>query len=261
MTAHFTKPFNPIQWPAVPHDFTGDNVLGIYTNETTQRYVYGTRYITWDGRVYKYMGITTNGCTSYHGVCNTLEAQTSWTTALVGTAGDRHYTVTDATAIAEDQLAGGMVMIYDSTIANSTHYFIVGNDATSGGTVRLYLEFPLSHTVTASDSIEMWENPYRLVNGGASQETHPWVGVPCVTASTGYKVWVQTWGTSIISPGNTTLDDAAANERQVLWMGNGTLGETGEAAITAGYQQLAGYLQDAGTSDIPGPRIYLMCST
>lgn len=261
MSRIFTFPFRPLDWAAVPHDFTGDNNLGIYTSETTQRYIYGTRYITWDGRVYKYMGLTTNGCTSYTGVCGTQEAQTSWVAAVAATAGDRIFTITDATTIAEDQLAGGMVHIYDSTIANGVNHFFVGNDASNGTNVRCYLEFPLSHTVTTSDSIEMWENPYRLVNGGASQETHPWLGVPCVTAATGFKVWVQTWGTTLLSPGNLTLDDAAANDRQVQWYGNGTLGEYNGTNMTAGAQQLAGYLQDAGTGDIPGPRIYLMCSS
>ncbi|KKL18965.1 hypothetical protein LCGC14_2470230, partial [marine sediment metagenome] len=90
-TNKFKFPFNPINWPALPHDFTGDNNLGIYTSETTQRYVYGTRYITWDGRVYKYMGLTTGGCVSYHGVAGTLSAQTEFVTAVAGTVGDRAY--------------------------------------------------------------------------------------------------------------------------------------------------------------------------
>ena len=261
MSKHFTKPFNPIEWPAVPHDFTGDNNLGIYTSETTQRYVYGTRYITWDGRVYKYMGLTTNGCTSYTGVCGTSDVETSWVTAVAANAGERALTVTDATTLAEDVMAGGMIHIYNATIANGVNMFIVGNEASNGTNVKIYLEFPLSAAVTTSDSEEMWHNPYRLVNGGASQETHPWLGVPCVTAATGYNVWVQTWGTTLLSPGNTTLDDAAANDRQVFWYGNGTLGEYGGTNINVGAQQLAGYLQDYGTGDISGPRIYLMCST
>lgn len=261
MSNQFQYPFNPINWPAVPHDFAGNLNLGIYTNETTQRYVYGTRYITWDGRVYKYMGVTSNGCTSYHGVCGTQGNQTNYVAAKAADAGSRVFTVTDSTVVSEDQLAGGMVHIYDTTSANGVNMFIVGNDLGNSTNIRLYLEFPLSHTVTTSDYVEMWENPYRLVESGGSHETHPWLGIACVTASTGYNVWAQTWGTTLISPGNDTLDDAAVNERQVFWMGNGTLAEGGESAVTAGEQQIAGYLQDAGTGNIAGPRIYLMCST
>lgn len=87
MSNKFTLPFNPIEWPAAPHDFSGDLNLGIYAKETVQRYVYGTRYITWDGRVYKYMGVTTSGVTSYHACSNSLSAFTGWVTALVGNAG------------------------------------------------------------------------------------------------------------------------------------------------------------------------------
>jgi len=261
MSKQFSKSFNPINWPAVPHDFTGDNVLGIYAKETTQRYTYGTRYITWDGRVYKYMGITTQGCKSYSGVCGTIEVQTGWVTAVAASVGERALTVTDASTIAEDQLAGGMIHIYNATIENGVNMFIVGNDASNGTNVKIYLEFPLSAAVTTSDSEEMWENPMRLVESSASRETHPWLGVPCVTAVSGQNVWVQTWGTTLVGPGNTTLDDAAANDRAVQWYGNGKLGEYNGTNMTAGAQQMAGYLQDAGTGDIAGPRIYLMCST
>lgn len=262
MSNHFQYPFNPINWPAVPHDFTGDNNLGIYTSETTQRYVYGTRYITWDGRVYKYMLLTTGGGVSYHGVANTLEAQTGWTTALTGTAGDRHYTVTDTSTIAEDQMAGAMLQIYDSTIDNSHSIHIVGNDAGTGATVKLYLEFPLPVTVTASDSVEMFGNPYRAVSE-ASHSTAAWVGIPCVTAATTYKIWAQTWGPALVSPGNTTLDDAAANERLVQWKYNATICEIddGDGYNAAGKGQTAGYILNAGTAGIAGPQIYLMCST
>ena len=260
MTAHFTKPFNPINWPAVPHDFTGDNVLGIYTSETTQRYVYGTRYITWDGRVYKYMLLTTGGGVSYHGVAGTLPAQTGWTTALAGTAGDRSYTVTDSTAVAEDSLAGAMIQIYDSTIDNSHSIHIVGNDLGNGTNIRLYLEFPLPVTVTSSDSIELFENQYRAVSE-ASNQYGPWLGVPCVTAATTYNIWAQTWGPALISPGNTSLDDAAADERQAHWRYNATLGEVDDSYVNAGKNQIAGYIWNQGTGGIAGPQIYLMCST
>ncbi len=258
MSKNFTKSFNPINWPALPHDFTGDNNLGIYTSETTQRYVYGTRYITWDGRVYKYMGLTTGGCVSYHGVANTLEAVTGFTAAVAGTVGDRAYTITD-TGIAEDQLAGAMITLYKATIDNTTNVAIVGNDATSGSTTRIYLEFPLSSTMTASDNVEVYENPYRLVSE-TTNAFRAWMGIPTVTAATGLNVWVQTWGPALVSPVNTTIDDAAANERMAFWAANAGILEV-DAGTGAGKNQVAGYILNAGTSDIAGPQIYLMCST
>ena len=260
MSKHFSKPFNPIEWPAVPHDFTGDNNLGIYTAETTQRYVYGTRYITWDGRVYKYMGTTTGGVVSYHAVHGTLAAQTEYVTAVATNAGSRAMTVTDTSTIAEDQMAGGMVQVYAASSANSTQYHIVGNDAGNATNVKVYLEFPLSAAVTVSDSIEMYANQYRLVSE-ADYAVGAWLGVPCVSAATGYNVWAQTWGPCVVSPGNTTLDDAAANERMCFFGANATIREVDDALVTAGKNQVAGFIWNAGTGGIAGPQIYLTLST
>ena len=50
-TNNFTLPNGPLKWISSPLDKTGDYNLGIYTDDTTQRFVYGTRFITWDGRV------------------------------------------------------------------------------------------------------------------------------------------------------------------------------------------------------------------
>ncbi len=261
MTAHFTKPFNPINWPAVPHDFTGDNVLGIYATETTQRYVYGTRYLTWDGRVYKYMGVTTAGVTTYSGLSGTLSAQTEYVTAVAADVGSRVLTVPDVTTVAEDLLAGGMVLVYDSTAAQTRQYHIVGNDIGDGTNIRIYLEFPLAHLVTVSDSIEMYANQYRAVEGTlANAAFRPHLGVSMSNAATGYNIWAQTWGPCHIQPGNTTMDDAAENERMAHWAGNSTMMEVDDATVTAGKNQVAGYIWNAGTAGIAGPQIYLMCS-
>lgn len=232
--------------------------FGVFGNaETTQRFVYGTRYITWDGRVYKYMGLTTGGCVSYHGVANTLEAFTAWTTAIAGSIGDTEYVITD-TGITEDQLAGGMIALYKNTIDNTTQRHIVGNDATSGTTTRLYLEAGLSAAMTTDDSVEVFENPYRLVSE-ANNEYAAWMGVPTVTALTGYNVWSQTWGPCLVSPGNTSLDDPVGSERTAFWWNNGTIQEEAGDVTTA--SQYAGYILNAGSSGIAGPQIYLMCST
>ena len=263
MSKHFQYPSNPIGWQAGPQDFTGVNNLGIFAVETTQRYVYGTRYLTWDGRVYKYMNAASVGVTSYSACANTLQAQTSWTTAVAAAAGDRKITITDATSVTEDLLAGAHLQIYQATIANSTQYFLTGNEAGNGTNFIVYLEFPLPRAVTTSDSVELFENPYRSVGGyvGSSNNTAAWVGVPCMTAASGYKFWCQTWGPCICTPGNTTLDDAAADERLAFFKGDGTLAEVDASGVTASKNQIAGYILNAGSPDIAGPEIYLMCST
>lgn len=262
MSNIFQFPFRPLDWAATPRDFAESvpdtPFLGVYTSETTQRFVYGTRYITWDGRVFKYMGLTTGGCVSYHGVASTAAAVLSFTTNPVEVpAGSLSVTATVAT-ITEDQLAGAFVEIYKSTIDNSEFRAIVGNDATSGSTTRMFLEAPLATISTTSDSHEIFANPYRLVSEATNQFA-AWVGVPGVTASSGSNVWAQTWGPALISPVNATLDDPAGDERTVFWGNNAGIGEEAHTGITTA-NQYAGYILNSGTG-IAGPMIFLMCST
>ena len=246
---------SPRDWALSTHEF------GVFAPaETTQRFVYGTRYITWDGRVYKYMGLTTGGCVSYHGVANTLSAFTSWVATVAAAIGDTDMLITD-TGITEDQLAGGMIALYKGTIDNTEQRHIIGNEATSGTTTRIYLEAPLSAAmVAANDSVEVFENPYRLVSEATNQYA-AWMGVPTKTAATGYNIWAQTWGPLLVSPGNTSLDDPAADERMAYWKADAVISEVDGAGITASKNQIAGYILNAGTTNIPGPQIYLMCST
>lgn len=259
MSKYFTKANNPLPWHAIPHDFTGDNNLGIYTSETTQRYVYGTRYITWDGRVYKYMLLTTGGCVSYHGVAGTLEAPQSYTAnAVARSIGDRFVDITK-TSVVEDLYAGGMVSAYMATIDNTTNHHIVGNDASGATYTRLYLEMPLPANLTTSDAFEVFANPYSAVSE-ATYQYGPWLGIPTVTAATTNNIWAQTWGPALVTPVNTSLDDAAANERMTFWAANAGILEV-DAATGAGKNQVAGYILNAGTGGIAGPQIYLMCST
>jgi len=107
-------PSNPVIWPARPHDFSGDNLLDIYNAETTQRYVAGTRFLRWDGSVFKYSrlkGTSVTGLLIWNtsGLINT--AVTGATIAI----GDRTMTFTlgaddgyGGGGYAEDELIGGI---------------------------------------------------------------------------------------------------------------------------------------------------------
>ena len=263
MSKIFTFPNRPLDWAASPHDFTGDNNLGIYTTETTQRYVYGTRYITWDGRVYKYMGVTTQGCNSNRGAYNNSAAALEWTAnAVTKSAGERVVSITQTTA-GEDDYVGAQIRIYMATMANSTSHMVVGNDAAGSTYTDLYIEFPLPAALTTSDTFEVFNNPYKAVQvTGAAQAHAGWMGIPCVTATTGYNIWVQTWGPAVVGTGNTTIDDRADHENVAHWSYNGTIREIDDAEsnTVAGKAQVAGYILNQG-NNIAGPQIYLMCST
>ena len=258
MSKIFTLPHRPILDGGEPHDFTGDYALGLRTNETTQRYVYGTRHITWDGRVFKYSNAVA-ACYSYHGAAATEAAALSWTVNAVTThAGDRSCTVPVASRTVDD-LAGAYLMIYDASATDATWlYGIVGNEASVSTTTIVYLEGPIPVALTTSDYFEVFENPYRELSE-ATNSTAAWMGVPAHSAAAGYKFWLQTWGPAYISPGNATLDDPAASERTVFWGDNAALFEEAHTGVTTA-NQYAGYILNAGTA-IAGPLIMLFCST
>jgi hypothetical protein len=252
MSKIFTLPNRPLDWGATPHDFSGDNILGVRAVETTQRYIYGTRYTTWDGRVFKYCHAVA-AVYSYHGARNSEASIVSWTAnPVAGYAGDRNVTVTVSSRL-EDDLAGGFFMLYDASATDTTLFFgITGNEATSGSTTIIYLDGAIPMATTTSDYHELFENPYRELTE-ATGGTNAWIGVPAMTAAATYKFWCQTWGPAYISGGETL--DSGSDMRVLKWGSNAALFD--DATKTAG--QIAGY-QFQGSGATAGPVCYLMCS-
>ncbi len=262
---HFTLPFAPIGYQADPIDFTGDNVLGIYTTETTQRYVYGTRLITWDGRVYKYSNAVAV-VYSYWGAFAFENAAVAWTavpTVGVIPAGERRAVVTLGSRTTDD-LAGGYLMTYDASATTSTYlHGIVGNSDTTT-TTELFLDAPMPITTTTSDAHEVFENPYRETKFNAAGSCAI-IAVPARTSQAGYKYWGQTYGPAYISTTNATIDDPAPWERTVYFTGDGAAGGLVEAANASGSgeEQIAGFILNADIASaggIAGPLIMLHIS-
>lgn len=244
-----------------PRDFALSTFeFGPYQSEATQRFIYGTRFLMWDGRVFKYC-LTQGEIESYHGVRDNNDAALSYTAApLAASIGDRMVQITLASR-SEDDLVGGYIALYDGGDIDTTNQRgIIGNTA-SDTTVDVYIDFPLHQAIIATtDAMEVFENPYRAITE-VSGATSAWVGVPCVSCAAELNTWIQTWGPCMVSPGNQTLDDAAANERMTFWMSNAVIGEVDGAGITASKNQIAGYILNGGTAGIAGPIIMLMCST
>lgn len=266
MSTMFQFPFRPLNWDASPHDFTGDNQLGIYTTETTQRYIYGTRLITWDGRVYKYCNAVAQ-VYSYSGAFALEDAALSWTSnAIVAYAGDRSQRVAGTLGRSEDDLAGGFLMTEDNSATTTTVLQgIVGNEASVGTYTTIYTDFPIPFTTTSSDHHEVFENPYRETSESVGSGTCAIICVPAISSAAGYKYWGQTFGPAYVSPANTTLDDPAIEERQVYFSVAGTEAKLVEAASNTGGSeaQHAGFILNgdvASGGNIAGPLIMLQIS-
>lgn len=264
MSKHGTYPFNPIIWPAVPHDFTGDNNLGYYATETTQRYTWGTRGITWDGKVFKY-GRSKDTLHAGFGALNGASIDVSdlinTNHTLTITAGDRSVLVTvgategyDEGAIAEDELAGAQFVVGHGVAATVETRTVVGNEAVvaAGGTIMVYVDYPFALTHTTG-FMELPLNVYGYLLK-PNNTIGSVVGVPNIIATTGQHLWLQTWGLCWITPGggDATPGDAQ-NNREVVFVGDGSVNGSNIITLEDGYQR-AGFITDAteaGTGTMP----------
>ena len=260
-------PNNPIIWPAVPHDYSGDNNLGYYAKETTQRYVWGTRGMTWDGKVFKYsrakgtllsaMGVVNSATIDVSDLLNTNHPNTI-------TAGDRsfEFTVTstegfDGTGVAKNELAGATMVIggpQSRTIISNTAIA-----ASTTGTITVTVDEPFD-TTTTTGWCECPFNPYGYLIPGANT-IGSFMGVPNVGVTTGQHVWIQTWGLCFVNPGgaDTTIGDSYEN-REVYFIGDGSINGGNIVTIESGFQR-AGFQIDATESGTGGmPMVMLQIS-
>ena len=257
MSKQFSKPFNPIEWPALPHDFTGDNMLGLSTNDATQRYVLGTRHLAWDGSIYKY-GKAGATFTSYQlGVWDEATgAAVSWESIGGGSAiGSNEVTMTQG-SITEDQYQGGLIMINHSTGGGHV-YTIQGNEATTGTTTKFYLDQPLPVAVTTNDACELYANPYSTMAQGNSNGSQGFFGVPMALLTDTYHGWVKTCGPAYLAS-QSTVGDAYVGEG-VWWRHDGSVDIHSAMEAAPVTSQYAGYVL-VGAQSGDGPIIMLQGS-
>jgi hypothetical protein len=257
---------NPLIYPAAPIDFSGtaqNNDLGYHQAETTQRYIFGTRGITWDGRVYKY-GHARAAVKSCYGAFNAGTHYGDYVVLPQAAAiGDRKILVTiDSSAgfagdgaLAKDELAGGYIALNNNT-ENAITRLIIGNDAVAsgGGTSYLTLDAPIAYAaLTVSSGSEITLNPYAHLSGSSNSYASV-MGVPAVTCAATYNFWLQTWGPCWVTPGGGDASPGdTAGDRTMIFVGDGSVNGVYGGTIETGYQ-IAGFIIDeteSGTSAQP----------
>lgn len=261
-----TLPYNPIIWPAAPADLTGDYNTNYYTAETTQRFVWGTRGITWDGKVFKYSRAKDTLYAGYgakNGSLIDVSDLINSVTPYAYVAGQREVVITVAATegyasdgvVDKDELVGAQFVVGHGAAALTEQRTVMANTAVAsgGGTSKLTLDYPLALAHSAGVACEVPFNAYGyLIN--TSNAIASVVGVPNITAATGYNLWIQTWGPCWCVPGggDSTPGDAAA-DRMVYFVGDGSVNGAGSLTIEDGYQP-AGFIMDAtesGTGTMP----------
>ena len=191
----------PLTWFSGPKDFSGAYNLGPYATESTQRYVYGTRFLDEDGSVFKY-------CNAGAAITNTQLAVHVTATAAVAVIevfsaaaaiGSRTLLINEA-SVAEDQLAGGYINIFPAAGSAMVRKIIANTTSDASGYVTLTLNFPIDIALTTSDNHETWASPYASVSQANTSGTLAFLGVPNVAAASSGKLWIKTWGPIFIAP-------------------------------------------------------------
>ena len=260
-------PFNPIIWPARPHDFTGDTNLGYYAIEATQRYVWGTRGIDWEGKVFKYGRSKDTTLYSGYGAKNGAEADVSdlinSNTTIAIVAGDTSTTVTlsgtqgydSAGGLTEDELMGAHMVIGHGTAGTAETRTIMSNTALAagGGTTIVTVDAPWAYG-HAAGFMELPMNPYGYLI--RDTEVCSTMGVPArSTGTSGLHVWIQTWGPCWVVPGGVDPTPGnSADDRSVYFVGDGSVNGGTSIDSDARGHQLAGFILDStevGTGCMP----------
>jgi len=220
---------------SLPQDMVSDTELaamGLYVIETAQRFVYGQRLLTVDGRVFKYcnsLGTLLSG----FGAANIAPYNIAAVLPAACAVGDTKVLVTIAStdgyaangAVAENELVGAYFIAGngESLVQNR---MIIANTAVAatGGTITVTLDGGIANVMTKSSSYcEIILNPYRYLSKGAYQY-QAFMCVPALNAGSGYKFWGQTWGPCWVTPGGgDTTPGSSINDRSAFFVGDGSV--------------------------------------
>lgn len=253
MSNSLQYPFNPVIWPAVPHDFTGDNNLGFSTDDSTQRFTIGTRAMSWDGSVLRYH----KAGSTYTSYQSAVWSQA--TSADVGfeginsssPKGSRTVTI-DEPGITENQFAGGQILIFHAT-GNGSLYTVVGNTASSGDDiVVITIDRPLAAAIVA-EAFELYASPFADLRQGNSGNDKSFWGVPMALVTSGSYGWVKTWGITFIAPQSTVGDQGVA---ACYFRHDGSIDARGSFSTTLVTDQYAGF-RVVGKASGDGPLMML----
>lgn len=251
----------------------GASPQGVYAVSDTQSYVLGTRRITPDGRVFRYgrcgatftdmrtplknnlVLVTEKTQGSSDGVNATAAGETEVVITMNGDFWD--------TAIAVDELRGGYISFYRGTTGDRQQRMILGNTAIAAagaGDITITLKDALTTALEDDDQVEILANPYySLVH--ANDDHSSAMGLPCVIATTGQFLWIQTWGPCRISPVQAEIG-INADERLLVFGANAGLRSIDAMSGLSNSEQIAGFILEKtdGVAGSAAPFIMLQIS-
>lgn len=215
---------------------------------TTQKHEIGTRLVTDDGDVFRYVmaGGTLNsdlGCVPQYTQevgYNTIAASAivGATTIVVDMGASDG--IAEGGVIAVDYLKNGRLLIFPHS-ENSFVRRILTNTVTAGATeMTLTLDRGIPHAITVDlDHMEAMASPYKNVITSTSAQKSV-VGVPTSAMTIGQFGWIQTWGIVWLAPQATV--SVGNNHRQVVFRHDGSVDDHDYNDAVVTQAQHAGFI-------------------
>lgn len=149
----------------------------------------------------------------------------------------------------EDELRGGYIIIHTHTDLNHQFRGVIGNTPSDAdGYITIYLDAPLTHTLTTSHSVEVHLNPYsdvRQLNnttGKTGDHYTSVIGMPNVSTTVAAQyLWLQTAGPCWANPHGTLGYASTADERALVFDYEGSICPYTDAVDTDAQMQHAGF--------------------
>lgn len=215
---------------------------------TTQKHEIGTRLVTDDGDVFRYVmaGGTLNsdlGCVPQY--TQEVGYNTIAASAIVGAktivvdmgASDG---IAEGGVIAVNYLKNGRLLIFPHS-ENSFVRRILTNTVTSGASeMTLTLDRGIPHAITLNvDHMEAMASPYKDVITSTSGAKSV-VGIPTSAMTVGQFGWIQTWGICWVAPQGAV--STGENDRQVVFRHDGSVDQHDSDDSAVELAQHAGFI-------------------
>lgn len=236
-------------------DTTDTTQFGVYSTGAVRKHANNTRYRVGD-KVYKY-GKATAAVKGCIGAFNTgIFKGVTGGNVTARAIGDVWLDILlDATTGSaawfgtKNNMVGGIWAQPDTT--NPQSRIITGHEkGANAGTIKVYLDGPITRTMIATSFMEIAQNPYNQLQQPGSNLMSV-MGVPTTVIASGSFGWFQTWGPTWMRPNITPFADNN-NQRDAYFHNDGSVQNGGNLTIETGFQK-AGFVIDATTGALDNP--------
>jgi len=219
----------------IPDLLGGDTGHRMWEVSTVQKYSIGARFVTPDGRVFRYAKaggtlVVGQGAHNYETEnyirYAVLPAGVKAGSSTISLTVDAHdgAKATHNGSLAANELVGGYILVFDKTATNHVVIRTVLSNtvvASGGGTTVVTVDapYPLALEI-GTDAAAAMASPYLNVQSN-SVEVQCCVGVPTVPADSGEYFWLQTWGVCWIASAADVGTGISVHES--FFGGNGAL--------------------------------------